>query len=113
MDIPVLIEPVPGSGFRAKGGEPFALTVEGATPEEALDKLKESLLERLAAGARIVRLEVPSNAHPWLPFAGMCREDDELVQQWREIMADARRAEDDRQSCPELTVRLRATRRLG
>jgi predicted RNase H-like HicB family nuclease len=97
MQIPVLIEPVAGNGFRATGGEPFALTGEGATPEEALGKLKQSLQGRLDAGARIVSVQVPSSDHPWLPFAGMFHEDDPLVQQWREIMAEAREADDSPQ----------------
>ncbi len=122
MQIPVLIEPVAGNGFRATGGEPIALMGEGATPEEALGKLKQSLqalaenleaanlkskedleklkqaLEgRLDAGARIVSVQVPSSDHPWLPFAGMFHEDDPLVQQWREIMAEARQDDDNQQ----------------
>jgi hypothetical protein len=94
MQIPVLIEPVPGHGFRARGSEPFACTGEGATPEEALDKVKESLQRRLDAGARIVSLQVQSSDHPWLPFAGMFQENDPLVQQWREIMAEARQVDE-------------------
>ena len=44
MKIAVLIEPVPGNGFRAKGGEPFAMSAEGATcargdrPTQVLDR---------------------------------------------------------------------------
>ena len=40
MQIPILIEPVARNGFRARGGEPFALSAEGATREEALGKLR-------------------------------------------------------------------------
>ena len=35
-NIPVLIEPIANNGFRATGGLPFAITVEGATRDEAL-----------------------------------------------------------------------------
>ena len=43
MKIAVLIEPVPGNGFRAKGGEPLAMSAEGATrrgdrPAKDLDR---------------------------------------------------------------------------
>ena len=34
MQIPILIEPVAGNGFRSRGGEPFALSADGATREE-------------------------------------------------------------------------------
>ena len=36
MQIPILIEPIAGNGYRASGGEPLALTADGATHEEAL-----------------------------------------------------------------------------
>lgn len=31
MQIPILIELLPGTGFRSRGGEPFALSADGAT----------------------------------------------------------------------------------
>ena len=39
MNIPVLIEPIANNGFRATGGVPFEITVEGATRDEALGRL--------------------------------------------------------------------------
>ncbi len=51
MEIPVLIEPVGPNGFRARSGEPFGLTAEGATREEALQKLREMVQNRIAAAA--------------------------------------------------------------
>ena len=53
MDIPVLIEPVAGNGYRAVGVGLAPLTAEGATAEEALHRLRELLASRLAAGARL------------------------------------------------------------
>ena len=41
MDFSVLIEPVPGAGYRVSGCEPFAIVVEGATPEDAISRWKE------------------------------------------------------------------------
>ena len=40
MNIPVLIEPIANNGFRATGGLPFEITVEGATRDEALGRLR-------------------------------------------------------------------------
>ena len=40
MDIPVLIQPVPGKGFVARAGSPFDWTAEGATADEALANLQ-------------------------------------------------------------------------
>src|SRR5205823_2705582 len=53
MQIPVLIEPVAGNGFRARGMETAAVSAEGATQEEALENLKKLLHSRLPAGARL------------------------------------------------------------
>jgi predicted RNase H-like HicB family nuclease len=95
MEIPVLIEPVAGNGFRAKSGEPLAFTAEGATRDEALKKLHELVQERLQTGAEVTPLGVPWVAapNPWAEFAGMFKDDpyfDEVV----EIMAENRRKMD-------------------
>ena len=55
MQIPVLIEPVAPNGFRARSGEPLGLTAEGATREEALQKLRELVTRRIADGPRSSR----------------------------------------------------------
>lgn len=94
MQIPVLIEPIPGHGYRAKGGEPLAEVAEGATPGEALEHLKQSLQRRLQAGAQLVLLELAAPDHTWLPFAGMFREEDPVIQQWLEIMKARREADE-------------------
>ncbi len=90
MEIPVLIEPVAGNGYRARGGEPFALTGEGATPEEALHQLRERIRGRLTPGARVVSLEVSPAEHPWGSFAGGLR-GDPLLEAWKQAMAEYRR----------------------
>ena len=90
MDIPVLIEPVPGSGYRAKSGEPFPATAEGATPDEALAKVKGSVQRQLENGSRVVSLQASPTEHSWLPFAGMFDEDAPTVQQWLEVLRSRR-----------------------
>ncbi len=52
MQIPILIEPVAGNGFRSRGGEPFDLSAEGITPEEVRAKLHEQLQARLSAARK-------------------------------------------------------------
>ncbi len=64
MQIPILIEPVSGNGYRARGMEPFSLSADGATREEALARLRQLLADRLSSGAEIVALDVPTAAHP-------------------------------------------------
>jgi hypothetical protein len=85
-----LIEPIPGKRFRARGTQPFALSAEGATPEEALSKLQKQLATRLKNGTTIVSLEIPTEPHPLAEFAGMFR-DDPYFEEVVRIMAANRR----------------------
>ena len=100
MQIPVLIEPVAGNGFRARGSEPFALSADGATRDEALASFREQLRARLRNGAVIVPVDVPMEGHPLAPFAGMFSTDDPLVREWIQIMAENRREADQDSELP-------------
>ena len=68
MKIAVLIEPVPGNGFRAKGGEPLAMSAEGATRAEAIARLKTLIANRLTVGTELIDLELGSEEHPSLLY---------------------------------------------
>jgi hypothetical protein len=94
MEIPVLIEPVPGIGFRASGGEPFAIVVEGETPEAALAQFKEEVSAKLHNGAKIASVTIQPEEHPWLEFAGMFDPEDPLIQEWLAVMKEQRDRED-------------------
>jgi predicted RNase H-like HicB family nuclease len=95
MRISVLIEPVPGKGYRARCGERLGLIAEGETRDEALQKLRELIDERVAGGAELVAIDLPEQkpAHAWLPYAGMIQ-DDPLVEEWKQTMAEYRRQVD-------------------
>ena len=93
MQIPVLIEPIAQNGYRARSAEPFALSAEGATHEEALANLREQLAARLKNGTAIVALEVPTEPHPLARFAGMFKEDPDF-QEVLDIIAENRRKMD-------------------
>ncbi len=41
MDIQVFLQPVNGSGFRAETSPPWNVTAQGATREEALDRVRD------------------------------------------------------------------------
>jgi hypothetical protein len=90
MEIPVLIEPIPGIGFRAISGEPFKIVVEGATAEEAFTQCKERISAKLHNGARLAMIRVTENLHPWMEFAGMYDPADPLVQEWLAIIKQNR-----------------------
>ena len=89
MEIPVLIEPVAGKGYRAKAGALFSFTTEGSTPDEALRLFKEKVHEQLINGAELVALEVPAD-NPWLRMAGIFRDDPDF-EQWQVEIAEYRR----------------------
>jgi hypothetical protein len=93
MQIPILIEPIAGNGYRARGGEPLALTAEGASQAESLANLKEKLHARLGGGAVVVSLELPSQPHPLAEFAGMFK-GDPLLKEWKKSMAAYRQKVD-------------------
>jgi hypothetical protein len=90
MQIPILIEPVNGNGYRSRGGEPFALSAQGATREEVVAKLRDQLESRLREGSEVVSLDVPTEPHPLARFAGMFK-DDPLFESWQKSIAAYRR----------------------
>jgi hypothetical protein len=95
MQIPILIEPVAGNGYRARGGDPLALTAEGATAEEAIENLRHLLDRRLSGGTCLVPMEVTNGANPWAKMAGMFK-DDPLFDDWQASIAEYRqKVEDD------------------
>jgi len=93
MQIPVLVEPIIGNGFRARGIEPFGVVAEGTTRDEALRNLRQLLEARLVSGAEIVELEVAGAQHAWKPFAGMFK-DDPLFDEWQKAIGEYRREVD-------------------
>jgi hypothetical protein len=100
MQIPVLIEPVSGNGFRASTGDPLGLSAVGATREQALGELHQLIKDRLAGGAQLTALEVASAEHPWAKFAGAWREDDPLIQEWKQAVEEYRRERDEDPDLP-------------
>jgi hypothetical protein len=89
MEIPILVEPVSGNGFRATSGSPLGLQIEAPTREEAINKLRDLIDRRISAGAEVVGVETSSSRHPLAPFAGMLR-DDPLLQPWKDAIAEYR-----------------------
>src|SRR5260370_40559442 len=75
MQIPVLVERIAKNGYRARGGEPLALTAEDPTRQAALAKLRKQVQARLQGGAELVPMEVSPAPHPLAEFAGMFKDD--------------------------------------
>ena len=96
MQIPILIEPIGGNGYRASG---LAVVVEAATRDEALAKFQEKLRARLRKGLEIVVLETGPEPHPLAKFVGMYK-DDPRIKDWKKSMAEYRRKIDQHPELP-------------
>ena len=96
MKIPILVEPVTNNGYRATCGPPLAMSAEGATRDEAVDKLELLLLDRLSNGVEIVAAKVPARVveNTWVKYAGMFK-DDPMFAEVLEIMKDSRRKDEE------------------
>lgn len=95
MEVPVIIEPLAGQGFRAigAGGLSLGLSAEGPTAQEAIDRLAQQVQTRLQSGATIAELNVAEGA-PWKADAGYLR-DEPAFEAWREAMEEYRRKLDE------------------
>jgi hypothetical protein len=111
MDIPVLIQPVPGKGYVARAGSPFDWTAEGSTMDEALANLQTEVSRHLSNGAKAAVISVVNDAsasqlkvgasgiinppkpgeNPWLQLAGTLDPNDPMVQEWRKAVEEYRR----------------------
>jgi predicted RNase H-like HicB family nuclease len=89
IQVPVLVEVLTDrSGYVARLGEPFNLTAEADSPEEALRKLSQAVQQRMENGAYILPLALPlkfpdASHAGWLP-------DDDLTREWREAVEQYR-----------------------
>jgi hypothetical protein len=96
MQIPILIEPVDVGRYRARAGEPFALTAEGASQEEARSLLERPLSDRLRNGAQLTSVNVPAGESAQNPVrAENAYLTDPSFREMQEIIAENRRLEDE------------------
>ena len=90
MEIPVLIEPLPGAGFVARTGSPFEWSAEGATPEEAVKKLQGVVTEREAAGIKAATVTLKNGTeHPHSAIVGSLK-GSPLWVEWRKAVEEYR-----------------------
>ena len=98
MQIPILIEPIEGGRFRARAGEPFALTAEGDSAGAAVLELERLMNERLSNGARLTTVNLPNGpsdaaSHPPFPADELYLTDPSFAE-LRQIIAEQRRLEE-------------------
>lgn len=91
MEIPVLVEPIAGSKprFRAKSGEPWVVSAEGDTVDEAVSHVQSLVRARLASGARMMMVPIDESSNPWLEIAGTLP-DNALTRSWKQSMKEYR-----------------------
>jgi predicted RNase H-like HicB family nuclease len=95
MEIPVLLEPLPGGGFQARSADPLGLTAQGDTPDAALRHLRDLIETRKASGAILTSLQIPASKSESYLGAGVYR-DEPLFDRWRAaIEAYRQEVEDD------------------
>ena len=101
MEMPVVIEPIAGRGYRATGagGLSVGLSADGATAAEAIDRLAEQVRRRVDSGASMTELNVAGAPAPWKQDAGYLR-DDPLYEPWRAAMEEYRRRLDEDPDAP-------------
>lgn len=95
MRIQVLINPIANNRYQAIGGSPFPFTVEGDTPYDAVQNLRQLIQDRLKAGAVVCTIEVPAHESPHAQWVGSLKLDDPVVKEWREAVEEYRRQVDE------------------
>ena len=99
MQIPILIESIDGGRIRVRAGEPFALSAEGESCDEATRALEHLIAERLSRGGRLGMLDVPNGEAPpssLRPFpADSLYQTDQSFTEMQEAIAEFRRAENE------------------
>jgi uncharacterized protein (DUF433 family) len=99
MHILILIESLEGGLFRAKAGEPFGVSAEGKTAEEAAQHLKSILRDRLQAGSRLAMLDL-GNGSPAPLHTELLPGEDWFFQTMREAIAENRQRENEADQPP-------------
>jgi hypothetical protein len=96
VEIPVIIEPLAGNGYRVTGagGLSVGLAAEGPIAAEAIDQLVEQVRTPLRTGAKLAELSVAAGAAPWTQDAGYLG-DEPLFEPWREAMEEYRHKLDE------------------
>jgi hypothetical protein len=94
MDIPVLVDPLPGGRYLARCGEPINLCADGESFDSAVLKLQDLLGQRICEGSRMTVIQVPSVPPPTPPSAAGILKDNPMYDEWQEAIAEYRRQVD-------------------
>ena len=75
MNVTVLLERVDAETYRAITSQPIALETEGSSREEAIQRLRQLVEQRLATG-ELIEMDIPvaQETNPWIAFAGVWKD---------------------------------------
>src|SRR5258708_32185010 len=75
MNSTAIVERTSDGRFRAVISQPFAIESEGHTADEAVHRLRDLAVERLAA-AQVIQIDIPQREgpHPWARWAGVWKD---------------------------------------
>jgi hypothetical protein len=96
MDLSVILEQVRENAYRATALVPTPLVVEAPTRDEAVDRIRSLISERLSR-AELIQVEVPvaTKPNPWLAIAGTWRDHPDVDQVEENINAYRREIDAD------------------
>ena len=96
MEVPVIVEPVAGNGYRVTGAGDCrsARQLRSDSVAEAIGRLAEQVRTRVRAGAKLTEVDLAAGAAPWTQDAGYLH-DEPLFEPWREVMEEYRRKLDE------------------
>ncbi len=100
MKIAAFIEQTKGNSYRAFSTSPAEVEADGTTREQAIDRLRETLQQRLAQ-LEVVEVDVAAKVepHPWLTIAGSWK-DRPGMDEFEQAVRDYRRQVDEDESRP-------------
>jgi hypothetical protein len=100
MKATVFVEKVGKKKYRAITSQPIPLESEGASQDQALERLYELAKKRLASGT-LLQMNLPDapNCNPWQAFAGIWKDHPEF-DAFLQNIADHRHAIDQAESAP-------------
>ena len=95
MNVRAFVEQVGEHAFRASAASPVSLVCEGESKEEAVESL-QALVQKRLSGGELIDVEIPgtSDGHPWMPFAGMWR-DNPHIEDYVENIEEYRKSVDE------------------
>jgi hypothetical protein len=104
MELHVVVEQVEGNGYLAR--TPLGWSAEGPTPEQAVKNLQEEAARKLAGGATVTTIQVPTpdtrfirapdpGLDPWKAMIGTLDLNDPVIREWMQIIEENRRAADN------------------